>query len=639
MNPFRDIIAAYRIALSYLAPFAAIHLALRLLTLAVIVPLIGLLLAAILKTSGEPVLTDQEIARFLLTPAGFIGSVALLSLLIIASVLDVAIMTNTLRRHEHSPIRALVAGLSLMVGRFAALFGFAVQLILRLLLMAAPFLLLAALIAQAAFGEYDINYYITAKPPAARLAAGAIVIVLLLMSITMLVRLSGWAVALHFLLFRRVAPKRSFSLSAAELSSERHAVLPRLLAWALVRALIAGLLALSAGWAIGALQEVLGIKLGFIALATIALLVVWALVDALASALANGALAALLDRLYRSATGHQPLAVKLPAAETDAERPGRWMLLLPAALAVIVAGVYVGTAFLEQVSAERPVEIIAHRGASGERPENTLSAIEQALEERADWVEIDVQETADGEVVIAHDSDFMKLAGVDLKVWQATMADLNEIDIGSWFDPAYASERTASLREVLLAAKDRGKVLIELKYYGHDVDLEKRVATIVDETGMADAVAVMSLRRDGIEKMQQLRPDWPRGVLAATAIGDLSKLDVDFLALNTGQLSLALIRRAQAQGKKVYAWTVDDPATMARLVSIGVDGLITNKPALARTLVETRNQLSAAERLLLWLNAQFRLDRFGLDADVAETSALPAEPGSGSARSRGALDP
>lgn len=618
MHSFQDVAAAYRIALSYLVPFAAIHLSLRLLAAAVILPLFGLLLAAVLATSGESVLTDQDIARFLLTPIGFIGALALLSLFIIASVLDLALMTNTLHRRERSSIRALTSGLSLIFGRFAALFGFAVLLVLRVLLIAAPFLLLAGLIAWAVLGQYDINYYLTTKPPAARAAAGAIVALLLVMSITLVMRLSSWAVALHFLLFRRVAPRRSFSLSAAELSTDRLAVVQRLAAWVLVRILLAALLAAIAGLLIGYLQALFGANLSLIALATIALLLAWAFADALVSALANGALAALLDRVYRSATGHQPSAVQLSADETDTGRPARRMLLLPAALAVVVGGVYVGGALLERVSAERTVEIIAHRGAAAERPENTLSAMIKALEDRADWIEIDVQETADGEVVVAHDSDFMKLAGVDLKVWDATMDDLSAIDIGSWFDPLYAAERTPTLRDVLLTAKGRGKVLIELKYYGHDVALEARVAEIVDDTGMADAVAAMSLKRPGVEKMQQLRPNWPQGVLAATAIGDLSALDVDFLALNTGQISLPLIRRAHAQGKKVYAWTVDDPVTMTRLISIGVDGLITNKPALARTVMETRNQLSAPERLLLWLSDQFRLHRFQLSADVAD---------------------
>jgi glycerophosphoryl diester phosphodiesterase len=221
-------------------------------------------------------------------------------------------------------------------------------------------------------------------------------------------------------------------------------------------------------------------------------------------------------------------------------------------------------------------------------------------------------------VVVAHDSDFMKLAGVDLKIWDATMADLAEIDIGTWFDSSYSGERTPTLRQALEAVKGRGKVMIELKYYGHDVDLESRVVDIVEEIDMASDVSVMSLKYDGVRKMQAIRPDWRYGVLAATAIGDLAALEADFLAVNTGQASLQLIRRAHKKGKKIYVWTVDDALTMSRMISMGVDGLITNEPALARRVMEARNRLATYERLALWLTDRFRIGSFNLVGDESD---------------------
>ena len=149
-----------------------------------------------------------------------------------------------------------------------------------------------------------------------------------------------------------------------------------------------------------------------------------------------------------------------------------------------------------------------------------MAAIEHGIEAGADWIEIDVQETADGKIAVIHDSDFMKIAGVDLKIWDATTQDLSQIDIGSRFDAAYAGERTPMLRDVLEQVRDRALLLIELKYYGHDVDLERRVAELVDAAGMGDQVAVMSLKYPAVQKMQALRPDWTTGVLVATGEAD-----------------------------------------------------------------------------------------------------------------------
>lgn len=217
-------------------------------------------------------------------------------------------------------------------------------------------------------------------------------------------------------------------------------------------------------------------------LSTLIILAVWWLADAVVAALANGALAGLLLERYRQVAGEQAnAAIPNDCMPTPARRA--WILLLFAsAAALVVGGIDFTDDRLARVGVERQVEIIAHRGAAGARPENTLAAVEKALEDQADWVEIDVQETADGEVVVGHDSDFMKQAVVNLKVWETTRADLAGIDIGSWFDPAYAAERPPTLRQVLLLAKERGRVLIELKYYGHDEQLERRVARVVDDT-------------------------------------------------------------------------------------------------------------------------------------------------------------
>ena len=94
------------------------------------------------------------------------------------------------------------------------------------------------------------------------------------------------------------------------------------------------------------------------------------------------------------------------------------------------------------------------------------------------------------------------------------------------------------------------KVMIELKYYGHNVDLEDRVARIVEETAMTDQIAVMSLKMPMVEKCV-VRPGWRTGILAAKAVGDLSKLDTDYIAVNTGQVSVCLIKRSKAEGKRL----------------------------------------------------------------------------------------
>lgn len=234
-----------------------------------------------------------------------------------------------------------------------------------------------------------------------------------------------------------------------------------------------------------------------------------------------------------------------------------------------------------------------------------MAAVKRAIEDGADWVEIDVQETADGEIVVFHDSDFMKLAGNKLRIRDATMADLKDIDIGSWFNPRFKDERVPTLAQVLQACKGKAGVNIELKYYGHDRDLEKRVIQNVEENDMASEVVIMSLKMDAVNKMKSLRPDWKVGLLMSVAAGDTSTLNVDFLAVNTRFADRSFIRSTHKNGKQVITWTVNDAPTMSIMIGRRVNGLITDEPALARTVLKQRALLSAPERLLLELAGMF----------------------------------
>jgi glycerophosphoryl diester phosphodiesterase len=287
------------------------------------------------------------------------------------------------------------------------------------------------------------------------------------------------------------------------------------------------------------------------------------------------------------------------------DAPGARRLRVTPAGFVVGVGIAAVLAFgagawlLHGIRTEDAVVVIAHRGASGKAPENTLAAVRQAIEDGADFVEIDVQETADGKVVVMHDSDFMKLSGEPLKIWDATFEQVRSLDVGSWFAPEFASERVPTLREVLLVARGRVRVVIELKYYGHDEQLEQRVVDIVEATDMTDQVQLMSLKYPAVQKLHALRPDWTVGLLAATAIGDLVRLDADFLAVKATIAKRSLIRSARAAGKPLYVWTLNDPVSMSRMVSRGVDGIITDEPAIAREVLVARADMSSIERLLL----------------------------------------
>jgi len=214
----------------------------------------------------------------------------------------------------------------------------------------------------------------------------------------------------------------------------------------------------------------------------------------------------------------------------------------------------------------------------------------------------------------------MRVGGSALKVWEASAADLRAIDIGSHTAPQYAAERVPTLAETLAASKGRTRVVVELKSYGHAQQLEERVASIVEAAGMVDQSMFMSLNHDMVRRMKELRPAWRAGVLVAKAIGDLTSLHADFLAVEARLATRSFVRQAHRAGQDVYVWTLNDPAWMLSALSNGVDGLITDVPDLARQVVTRRDGMTDAQRILVAL-----LIRLGVRTDVlaAEDALRP----------------
>jgi glycerophosphoryl diester phosphodiesterase len=300
-------------------------------------------------------------------------------------------------------------------------------------------------------------------------------------------------------------------------------------------------------------------------------------------------------RLYlRAGVEGEP---RLPVAAAVARVSGRVGLAIGSA--AVVAALGVALLALLVTRGNQPVLVIAHRGASAAAPENTLAAFRLAVAEHADFVELDVQESLDGEVVVVHDSDLMKIGGSPMKVWEHTAAELRTVDIGGYKGAEFKDERVPTLAEALAVCKGSSTgVLVELKSYGHNTALEEKVAAIVEAAGMEKQCMYMSLDHYQVGRMKRLRPHWRVGVLVAKALGDITSLGADFVAVEARMANARFVRRAHRAKQDVYVWTVNDPSWMLAAMSYGVDGLITDRPALAREVVARRAQMSDAQRML-----------------------------------------
>jgi glycerophosphoryl diester phosphodiesterase len=583
------------------------HFAFTALSVILFAPLVGLTGRLLLKLSGQTVLADQDIAYFLFSPVGLIALIIFSALLVAVLAFEQAaimrIALAAIQEKRLSPFDALLYTAT----RAHKLWLFTARLVIRILTLAIPPLAIAALIAWYLISDYDINFYLSEKPPEFWTAVILISAVLVALLIVLMRKLAQWSMALPLVLFGNTSPALSFAESTRITQGHRKAIFLVLLSWAGL-SLVLGMIVLGAmkmlgHWTIPIVAESLSLAV----LAIGGLVVLWGAANVLITAFTSGTFAYLLMDIYARLGPASNLDV---TGEQERRVTKVSLRFTPKTLAVtiisvaIIAGIS-GIWLMNGIPTNNEVIIVAHRGAAGKAPENTMASIEQAIEDGADWIEIDVQETADGEIVVIHDSDFMKLAGKPLKIWDATRAQLEDIDIGSWFDPRFSEERVPGLKRVLDTARGKAKVVIELKYYGYDEDLEQRVIDIVEHAKMVEETAIMSLKYNAIEKIRVLRPDWIVGLLSATAIGDLSRLDTDFLAVAMGMASPGFIDRAHRAGRQVFVWTVNDPVSMSRMISLNVDGIITDEPELAKRVLSERAEMSTVQRLLIHASLLF----------------------------------
>ncbi len=190
----------WREAWRFRGPLVAAHLANRLLLTAIIVPLAAAVLRLGISLSDQTALTDQDIALLLLSPIGLASAVVVASVVIVGAVLNVAVMTGVIHSGQEHALPGLRAGLGRVAARAQALFGFSVRLLARVLLIAAPFVLAGLLVARHYLAEFDINYYLSQRPPEFVTAVVIIGMVLLALVLFLGRALIGWALALHLVL-------------------------------------------------------------------------------------------------------------------------------------------------------------------------------------------------------------------------------------------------------------------------------------------------------------------------------------------------------------------------------------------------------------------------------------------------------
>ena len=228
-------------------------------------------------------------------------------------------------------------------------------------------------------------------------------------------------------------------------------------------------------------------------------------------------------------------------------------------------------------------KITSHRGYSYKAPENTLPAIEAAIDSMSDYVEIDVQETKDDVVVVFHDPSLKRITGEKGRLWEYTYGDLLLMDFGGWFSEEFAGTGILTLAEALEACKGRIDMNIELKADHYSDTLVEETLKLIEEYNMEGQVVLSSTSYRYLKEVKERSPEMETGYILMAAYGTyFEDENIDFFSIRSGFVTENLVDSAHAFGKKIHAWTVNTQGELGRMKRLQVDNIITDRPVLAR---------------------------------------------------------
>ncbi|MFF8244678.1 glycerophosphodiester phosphodiesterase family protein [Streptomyces griseus] len=249
--------------------------------------------------------------------------------------------------------------------------------------------------------------------------------------------------------------------------------------------------------------------------------------------------------------------------------------------------------------------VVAHRGASGYAPENTLAAVDAADALGIEWVENDVHRTRDGVLVVLHDNDLKRTTDAeqvypDRAPWAVkdfTAAELAKLDAGSWFGERFAGARVPTLTQFLSRMeRNRQKLLLEIKSPATYPGIERDIIRVLGRSGWLDRshvrsrLVIQSFGADSVKTVHSLRPDITTGFLGTPAVADLPSYAAFTDQINPSYATIgadyvAAVQRLKGpHGKRlrVNTWTVNKAADAVKARDYGVDGIITNFPDVVR---------------------------------------------------------
>ncbi|WP_110716214.1 glycerophosphodiester phosphodiesterase [Salinicola acroporae] len=587
---------------AHLRSLIAFHLFFTLLASAVWVPLSANTLSGLLHRIGRPVLSNGQILDVAFSPWGLLWLLVAIGLSFLVIFLQQAGMMLVVSSQAGNRYRVAMGSLWHVLRRFPALVTLTLLQVGSHLLLAAPFAIGLSHLYSAMLGDIEPYILIHLKPPALwefLAVATPIVVVLVLLSAALYFR---WFLALPAMMLDGLKPIAALKRSRELTQGRRLRMALAVVGMALLVAAIPIVFTLTFNTLGGTLLGYLPERNSVLIPAMLTYLALYIVTTIALTFLGIAANSLVVITLYHRATGRAP--VFRPAATPQRSGVIAW----GAEILLLVFALGQAGWILHGFEINDHVAITAHRGSSLVAPENTMASMNQAIADGADYLELDVRLSGDGQVVVSHDNNLSRLTGVDRNISDMTLAEIEQVDVGSYFGDAFVGERIPTFQQILDNARDRIGLYVELKPSpGTTEELARKVIAQLKASQMTDHAVIASLSPDVIEVVKSQDEELRTTLFLQFVLpGALHTTDADIIGLRHTQATPSLLRTIHDTGRGVAVWTVNGIGDMSRYLDMGVDNIITDRPDALANILQERRAMSDGELLLVKLRNWLR---------------------------------
>ncbi|PGD53187.1 glycerophosphodiester phosphodiesterase [Bacillus wiedmannii] len=269
----------------------------------------------------------------------------------------------------------------------------------------------------------------------------------------------------------------------------------------------------------------------------------------------------------------------------------RWKFIGVYIVGIITAGMVVAFIVTFITNTYKEPIIMAHRGYISKGVENTKEAVQGAIDAKADYAEIDVLQTKDGELAVIHDLKLKRLANANVHVSDLTMDELRQLTLSQ----DGLSGQISTLDEIIKLSKDKIKLNIEVKLHGGEKDFVNKVLKAIKDNEFEKQCVIQTLHYPLIKEFKRANPNIKVGYILYASRANLKNVKADFYVAEEYMLNKKLVKEARKLNKPIYVWTVNDMESLKGYYKLNVDGIITDYPEDARETIKMLKEQEAEE--------------------------------------------